>query len=1037
MLRKVFFKILFIFLFTGLSDSTGFTQIPVNLSLSRQYQIQTWNLDAGIPPIIYSISQTPDGFLWLGSDQGAYTFDGITFVPLDADSLRLGNECHSICVLQDGSVLCGFKNGKLIRYHNGRGTQLGSSNLFGGSTISAICEDPQGDVWIGTDGAGLFLFSGGTFTTYISSNGLPSSNITCLVNGEENVIWAGTQDGICRIEKEKISSLTKKEGLPHNYILSLWFDSQSRLWIGTHGGLGILENDTIHLIEKDLISSEADIQAITEDSDGNIWIAVFGEGVCRFSPHLSELEQLTDMEGLPSNLIRCLFTDKQSNIWLGFDGNFGLSQLQQPVIQTYTNADGLSGNNILPLCVSSEGTVWVGTATGGLDYYSHGSFTNHGASAGLENNPVFTIAEGSDHLLWVGSIGKLVLYNGEKVLKIYQRMELENPSFRAVFKARDGSVWVGTDNGIYIFRQGEINTLTKKDNLSDVRIFCFTEDQKGNIWIGTQEGGINIYSNGVIEQLTQKEGLADDMILCMVEDKEGIMWVGTASGGLNRIDRLSGQITSFGGKSGLDNSISQIFEDDYGYLWLGTSRGILSVEKKQFHEHMDGTISKFNPEGFNSSNKDQDLFLNAGIFPSGCKLPDGTLWFPTNHGIAVIHPDRMHGKVDFPRVVIQEVYINHNLQPLSSSYTFPPAVIHMEIKFTAPTFISPDLIRFRYKLVGYDNDWVYPKGRSSYFTKIPYGNYEFQVEVTNRLGQWSGEIVKIPITIKPFFYQTIWFLVLCILFGLLIIYGITRYRIRQIREKELEVLVDARTRELRELNRELDRRVLDRTAELAAANQELEAFTYSVSHDLRAPVRRIEGLVEALVEDHGSQLDETGKDFLSKVADSSIEMGQLIEEFLKLARIARQEIDKTELNLSNLIEEIIAELSDVDPKRKVSVKICPNIIANGDSRLVRIALQNLLNNAWKYTGKTDQPEIIFGSQEQGGQKVFFIQDNGVGFDMSHYEKLFTPFLRLHSDDQFTGTGIGLATVKRIILKHGGKIWAQAEPGKGSTFFFTL
>ncbi|MFH1159804.1 MAG: ATP-binding protein, partial [bacterium] len=490
-------------------------------------------------------------------------------------------------------------------------------------------------------------------------------------------------------------------------------------------------------------------------------------------------------------------------------------------------------------------------------------------------------------------------------------------------------------------------------------------------------------------------------------------------------------------KSGLDNTVSQIFEDDYGYLWLGTGRGILSIEKKQFLEQMNGIISKFDPQVFNSSDMDQPLSPNAGIFPAGCKLPDGTLWFPTNHGIAVMYPDSMHGKIDFPRVVIQEVDVNHNRQPLSSSYTFPPAVIHLEIKFTAPTFISPDLIRFRYKLVGYDDDWVYPKGRTAYFTKIPHGSYEFQVQVSNRMGQWSDQIVKIPIRIKPFFHQTIWFLVLCILLGLFLIYAIVRYRIRQIREKELEVLVDERTRELRELNRELDQRVLDRTAELAASNQELEAFSYSVSHDLRAPVRRIDGLIQAVMEDYAPQLDQTGRDFLGKIEASAVEMNQLIDEFLKLARIARQEINKTDISLSDLASEVVEELSKTDPDRKVDVVIQPGMTAAGDSRLIRIALHNLLGNAWKYTGKNPSAKIEFSCREDEKQKVYFIRDNGVGFDMGHYEKLFTPFMRLHSDDQFTGTGIGLATVKRIMLKHGGKIWAQSEPGKGSTFFFTL
>jgi len=166
-------------------------------------------------------------------------------------------------------------------------------------------------------------------------------------------------------------------------------------------------------------------------------------------------------------------------------------------------------------------------------------------------------------------------------------------------------------------------------------------------------------------------------------------------------------------------------------------------------------------------------------------------------------------------------------------------------------------------------------------------------------------------------------------------------------------------------------------------------------------------------------------------------MNQLIEEFLKLARIARQEINKTDINLSGLGREIIEELSKASPERKVEISIQPGMKAAGDSKLLRIALLNLLGNAWKYTGKNPSAKIEFACREDEKQPVFYIRDNGVGFDMGHYEKLFTPFMRLHSDDQFTGTGIGLATVRRIILKHGGKIWAQSEAGKGAIFSFTL
>jgi ligand-binding sensor domain-containing protein/signal transduction histidine kinase len=1037
MVKQFFFACFPVLVFSYILTTTGFSQDLADYPLCRQIRIQTWNLDAEVPPNIYVITQAPDNFLWLGSDKGAYRFDGIAFEAVDADSSVLGNECHSICFLQDQSVLCGFSKGKLVRYHEGKGSVISSGQHFGESIVSAICEDPSGTVWIGTAGAGLFLFQAGIVSPFAVTDGIPAHNITSLVAGKNGEIWAGTQEGLCRITGRAISQYTRREGLSHDYILSILLDSKERLWIGTHGGLNLFAEGTCRRIGNVLLSAEADIQALTEDAQGNIWFASFGEGVYRFHPEVTHLERITDRDGLPSNLISCLYSDKESNVWLGFQGNFGLSQLQKPVIQTITDADGLSGNNILPIYPASGGRVWLGTATGGLDLYTGGRFTHHGTSAGLGNNPVFTIAEDASGNLWVGSLGKLVVYDGSAVSRKYQRMSLGNDLFHTLFRASDGTMWAGTEKGIYIFRNQEISTLTRANGLSGEQIFCFAEDREGNIWIGTQEGGITIYTQGGIEQITEKEGLSDEMVLCFMEDSEGIMWAGTATGGLNRIDRRAGRIHTFGEKNGLDNTISQILEDSYGYLWLGTGRGIMTIEKKQFQDQINGALQKLDPQVFYSSEANQVISLNAGIFPANCRFPDGTLWFPTNHGIAVIHPELMHGKVDFPRLILQEVDVNHTIQPLQTSYVFPPSVIHLEIRFTAPTFIASDQIQFRYRLMGYDDEWIYPKRRTAYFTKIPYGSYRFEVQASNRLGQWNDQVLRIPMHIKPFFYESVWFMILCALVGIFLIYATVRYRIRQIREKELEVLVEKRTAELKQLNRELDQRVFDRTAELAASNQELEAFSYSVSHDLRAPVRRIEGLIQAVIEDFASQMNQAGKDFLEKIRESTGEMNQLIEEFLKLARIARQELDKTELDMSRLAAEVTDDLARTDPGRKVMVNIHPGLKAMGDTRLIRIVLQNLLGNAWKYTGKNPSAEIEFACRKDHHQAIFFIRDNGVGFDMNHYDKLFAPFMRLHSDDQFTGTGIGLATVKRIIVKHGGKIWAQSEPGKGSTFYFTF
>jgi signal transduction histidine kinase len=224
---------------------------------------------------------------------------------------------------------------------------------------------------------------------------------------------------------------------------------------------------------------------------------------------------------------------------------------------------------------------------------------------------------------------------------------------------------------------------------------------------------------------------------------------------------------------------------------------------------------------------------------------------------------------------------------------------------------------------------------------------------------------------------------------------------------------------------------------LEATNKELEAFSYSVSHDLRAPLRTIEGFSECLLEDHATSLDGAGRDLLDRMQKASGRMKQLIEDLLNLSRVSRGDMKREAVNITGLAETVVADLRTQYPARQVEMKIAPAMVAQGDARLLRVALENLLGNAWKFTAKQPLASIEFGNSVENGQSVFFIRDNGAGFDMSQAEKLFGTFQRLHSSEEFPGTGIGLATVQRIINRHRGRIWAHGAPGQGATFFFSL
>jgi light-regulated signal transduction histidine kinase (bacteriophytochrome) len=243
--------------------------------------------------------------------------------------------------------------------------------------------------------------------------------------------------------------------------------------------------------------------------------------------------------------------------------------------------------------------------------------------------------------------------------------------------------------------------------------------------------------------------------------------------------------------------------------------------------------------------------------------------------------------------------------------------------------------------------------------------------------------------------------------------------------------------EIRRLNAELEQRVVKRTAELEAANKELEAFSYSVSHDLRSPLRTVDGFSQAVLEDYAEQLPEEGRRYLQTIREGAQRMGVLIDDLLTFSRLARLPLHKQPVNMTRIVREALEELNGQRKGRKIDLRIADLPSCEGDPALLKQVWVNLLSNAIKYTRKREAAVVDVGSREEKGETVYFVRDNGAGFEMQYKHKLFGVFQRLHRADEFEGTGVGLAIVQRVVHRHGGRVWAEAAIDRGATFYFTL
>jgi signal transduction histidine kinase len=504
----------------------------------------------------------------------------------------------------------------------------------------------------------------------------------------------------------------------------------------------------------------------------------------------------------------------------------------------------------------------------------------------------------------------------------------------------------------------------------------------------------------------------------MIEDTEHVLWMGSYGGGLVRMK--DSNIVRYTYSNGLSNDvILKILEDDNSNLWMSSIKGISFVSKHMLNDFANGKIDHIHCTAYNSSD---GMIVSECSTPTGCKTSDGRLWFPTPRGIVVVDPNHIPKNILPPPVVIEQVTINNKDYSPYASIQILQGDGQAEFHYGGMSFIAPEKVYFRYMLEGFDTDWKTVGTRhTAFYTNLPTGKYNFRVTACNNDGIWNEAGASFAFELRPHFYQTSWFYSL-----LLIAFGASLFSVYRLRVWSLL-----------KRKKELEQHVFDRTLQLETANKELEAFAYSVSHDLRAPLRAIDGYVRMLAEDYEKYIDDKGKHICSVINNETKHMDRLIDDLLTLSRIGYKEIKMANIDMEKLVHAIFVELVPAEQRQRIDLHIDHLPAAVGDPTLIREVWMNLLSNAIKFSSKRERAVIDIGFKQEGQRIIYYIRDNGAGFDMRYAERLFGVFQRLHSEKEFEGTGVGLALVQRLIHRHGGTIWATSVVDQGTTFFFTL
>lgn len=1004
-----------------------------------QYRLDSWQSEKGLPQdTVQSVLQTRDGYLWVGTQEGLARFDGVRFRVWDERTTPELGSGSVTSLLEDsrGRLWIGLSGG-VARLEGGIFTSL-EAGLAQGVTAWSMCETPEGDVWVATSGAGLLRFRGEEKTALTTSDGLPSNDLRSICRDSAGDLWAGTSGkGVFRIRDGAISVVDSSNGLSNDVVRSVAPHVDGGIWVGTAGGglQTVKDSGRVEVSRVGGLPTEQ-VSALHVDRDGTLWVGTWGSGVARVRD--GRVDLLSSKNGLSNDQVWSLGSDREGNVWIGTWVG-GLNRLTDGKFLPLGVPEGLSGDNTRAVLQTRDGALWVATAGGGLNRVENGVVTVLRAADGFGTDEISSLSESADGSLLVGTYTSGAFrVSGRRATPLVREGRLLTDDVRGLLEARDGSVWIGTSAGAQRETAGRLEPAFPGEPAPPRRVIGFLEDRAGTMWIATHEG-LFAWAAGRLVRRTTADGLANDRVLTLHEDVEGILWIGTASG-LTRFAK--GRLQSLTSTDSLlDDTILGIVDDGLGHLWLTTNRGLSRVHKADLDSFFAGRTRKVPFAAYGTDDGLRSRTFAGGQQPTAIRMADGRLAFPSYRGAVIVDPRSIEDSPPPPAVVVEEVIAGERTWSGPGPFELPAGTRSLEFRYTAPSFVAPASLSFRYELEGIDPAPVEAGSRRrAFYTNLEPGTYTFRATATNHDGLSSPRPTVVVVRIPPRFVETRLFKgVLLFAFGAAV-FGLHRLRLATLRRGRvaLESTVARRTEEIRQLNATLETRVQERTSELEGALREMETFTYTVSHDLRAPLRAIDGFAAMLLEDAADALDEEGRHRLGVVRASSQRMGRLIDDLLTHTRIGRGPLRLADVDMEALARRAWAEIQgdgNTGPGAELRIGSLP--ASQGDPDLLLRVWKELLANAVKFSSKSPAPVVEVAGEESGDETVYRVRDNGAGFDMAYSGKLFGVFQRLHSESEFAGLGVGLAIVQRIVARHGGRVEAEGAVGGGATFMFRL